>query len=58
MTITAFKFTAANILEIDEKQKLSDTESQWAFKITSTPPYAFMAWCSVKAQRQFYLYLL
>jgi hypothetical protein len=25
---------------------------------TSTPQYAFMAWCSVKAQGQLYLYLL
>jgi hypothetical protein len=26
-----------------------------AWSYTSTPPYTFMAWCSVKAQGQFYL---
>jgi hypothetical protein len=26
--------------------------------VSSTPQYAFMAWCSVKAQGQLYLYLL
>jgi hypothetical protein len=29
-----------------------------AWSYTSTPQYAFMAWCSVKAQGQLYLYLL
>jgi hypothetical protein len=27
-----------------------------AWKYTSTPQYAFMAWCSVKAQEQIYLF--
>jgi len=29
--------------------------SKNAWSYTSTPPYAFMTWCSVKAQGQLYL---
>jgi hypothetical protein len=32
------------------------SKNEWIY--TSTPQYAFMAWCSVKAQGQLYLYLL
>jgi hypothetical protein len=35
----------------------SSTEDKNAWSYTSTPQYAFMAWCSVKAQGQVYLYL-
>jgi hypothetical protein len=31
--------------------------SKNAWSYTSTPQYAFMAWCSVKAQGRLYLYL-
>jgi hypothetical protein len=31
------------------------SKDEWSY--TSTPQYAFMAWCSVKAQGQLYLYL-
>jgi hypothetical protein len=31
------------------------SKNEWGY--TSTPQYAFMAWCSVKAQRRLYLYL-
>jgi hypothetical protein len=31
-----------------------EVENAWSY--TSTPQYAFMAWCSVKAQGQLYLY--
>jgi hypothetical protein len=31
------------------------SKNEWSY--TSTPQYAFMAWCSVKAQGLFYLYL-
>jgi hypothetical protein len=34
----------------------SSTEDKNAWSYTSTPQYAFMAWCSVKAQGQLYLY--
>jgi hypothetical protein len=34
----------------------SSAEVQNAWNYTSTPQYAFMAWCSVKAQGQLYLY--
>jgi hypothetical protein len=30
------------------------SKNEWSY--TSTPQYAFMAWCSVKAQGQLYLY--
>jgi hypothetical protein len=30
-------------------------KNAWIY--ASTPQYAFMAWCSVKAQEQFYLYI-
>jgi hypothetical protein len=36
----------------------SSSEVNNAWNYTSTPQYAFMAWCSVKAQEQLYLYLL
>jgi hypothetical protein len=36
----------------------SSAEVKNAWSYTSTPQYAFMAWCSVKAQGQLYLYLL
>jgi len=36
---------------IDSVRKILNTPSY-----TSTPHYAFMAWCSVKAQGQLYLY--
>jgi hypothetical protein len=32
------------------------SENEWSY--TSTPQYALIAWCLVKAQGQFYLYLL
>jgi hypothetical protein len=32
------------------------TKNEW--RCTSSPQYALMAWCSVKAQGQLYLYLL
>jgi hypothetical protein len=35
----------------------SSAEVKNAWSYTSTPQYAFMAWCSVKAQGQLYLYL-
>jgi len=35
----------------------SSIEAKNAWRYTSTPQYAFTAWCSVKAQRQFYLLL-
>jgi hypothetical protein len=35
----------------------SSAEVKNAWSYTSTPLYAFMAWCSVKAQRQLYLNL-
>jgi hypothetical protein len=31
------------------------SKNEWSY--TSTPQYAFMAWCSVKAQGHLYLYL-
>jgi hypothetical protein len=31
------------------------SKNKWSY--TSTPPYAFTAWCSVKAQGQIYFYL-
>jgi hypothetical protein len=31
------------------------SKNEWSY--ASTPPYAFMAWCLVKAQGQLYLYL-
>jgi hypothetical protein len=31
------------------------SKNEWSY--TSTPPHAFMAWCSVKTQGQLYLYL-
>jgi hypothetical protein len=31
------------------------SKNEWSY--TSTPQYTFMAWCSVKAQGQLYLYL-
>jgi hypothetical protein len=34
----------------------AEVENAWSY--TSTPQYFFMAWCSVKAQGQLYLYLL
>jgi len=34
----------------------SSTEVKNAWSYTSTPQYAFMAWCSVKVQGQIYLY--
>jgi hypothetical protein len=34
----------------------SSAEVNNAWSHTSTPQYAFMAWCSVKAQGQLYLY--
>jgi hypothetical protein len=34
----------------------AEVKNEWS--CTSTPQYAFMAWCSVKAQRQLYLYLI
>jgi hypothetical protein len=33
----------------------AEVKNEWSY--TSTPQYAFMAWCSVKAQGQLYLYL-
>jgi hypothetical protein len=33
-------------------------EVKFAWSYTSTPQYAFMAWCSVKVQGQLYLHLL
>jgi hypothetical protein len=36
---------------------LSSAEVKNVWKYTSTPQYAFVAWCSVKAQGQLYLYL-
>jgi hypothetical protein len=33
----------------------SSAEIKNAWSYTSTPQYAFMAWCSVKAQGQLYL---
>jgi len=35
----------------------TSTEVNNAWNYTFTPPYAFIAWCSVKAQGQIYLYL-
>jgi hypothetical protein len=35
----------------------SSAEVKNAWSYTPTPQYTFMAWCSVKAQRQLYLYL-
>jgi hypothetical protein len=35
---------------------LPRSKNEWRY--TSTPQYAFMAWCLVKAQGQLYLYLL
>jgi hypothetical protein len=32
------------------------SKNEWSY--TSTPEYAFMAWCSIKSQGQLYLYLL
>jgi hypothetical protein len=34
----------------------AEVKNAWSY--TSIPPYAFMAWCSVKAQGQLYLHLL
>jgi hypothetical protein len=36
----------------------SSAEVKNAWSYISTPEYTFMAWCSVKAQEQLYLYLL
>jgi hypothetical protein len=45
--------------EVDDSPP-SSAEIKNAWSYTPTPQYAFMAWCSVKAQGQlyFYLYLL
>jgi hypothetical protein len=39
----------------DHSPPSSAEVNEWSY--TSTPQYAFMAWCSVKAQGQLYLYL-
>jgi hypothetical protein len=36
----------------------SSAEVKIAWQYTSTPQYAFMAWCSVKAQGQLYLFYI
>jgi len=36
----------------------SSAEVKNAWGYTSTPQYAFMAWCSVKTQEQLHLYFL
>jgi hypothetical protein len=36
----------------------SNAEVKNAWSCTSTPQYVFMAWCSVKTQGKFYLYLM
>jgi hypothetical protein len=33
----------------------SRAKNEWSY--TSTPPYAFIAWCLVKAQEQLYVYI-
>jgi hypothetical protein len=33
----------------------AEVKNAWSY--TSTPQYAFMAWCSIKAQGQLYLYV-
>jgi hypothetical protein len=35
----------------------SSAEAKNAWSYTSTPPYAFMAWCSDKSQGQLYIYV-
>jgi hypothetical protein len=42
--------------EADRSPPFSAKVKEWVV-YTSTPQYAFMAWCSVKAQGQLYLYL-
>jgi hypothetical protein len=43
--------------EVDRSpQSSAEVKNEWSYTYTSH--YAFMAWCSVKAQGQFYLYLL
>jgi len=34
---------------------IAEVKDAWSY--TSTPQFAFMTWCSVKAQGQLYLYL-
>jgi hypothetical protein len=42
--------------EADHSPQFSaEVKNAWSY--TSTPQYAFTAWCSVKAQGQLYLYL-
>jgi hypothetical protein len=41
--------------EADHSPPSSAEVKEWSY--TSTPQYAFMAWCSVKAQEQLYPYL-
>jgi hypothetical protein len=40
--------------EADHSHLVPTSKNEWSY--TSTPQYAFMAWCSVKAQGQLYFY--